>query len=96
MFLTASLEWSGCGAAVSVPAGAVFTEDGKSHVFAAVNDRRFERRLIVAAPDAEGRLRVTGGLRAGERVVTGAAADRPERRSTPRADTPVLASQSGD
>jgi hypothetical protein len=39
-------------------------------VFAAINDRRFERRLIVAAPDAEGRLRVTSGLRAGDRVVT--------------------------
>ena len=58
------------GAAISVPAGAVFTEDGKSYVFAAINDRRFERRLIVAAPDAEGRLRVTSGLHAGEKIVT--------------------------
>jgi membrane fusion protein, heavy metal efflux system len=70
MFITSSLELNGGGAALSVPAGAVFTEDGKSYVFAAINDRRFERRLIVAAPDAEGRLRVTSGLRAGDRVVT--------------------------
>jgi cobalt-zinc-cadmium efflux system membrane fusion protein len=70
MFITASLELSDGGAAISVPAGAVFTEDGKSYVFAAINDRRFERRLIVAAPDAEGRLRVTSGLHAGDRVVT--------------------------
>ena len=70
MFITSSLELSGGGAAISVPAGAVFTEDGKSYVFAAINDRRFERRLIVAAPDAEGRLRVTSGLRVGDRVVT--------------------------
>jgi cobalt-zinc-cadmium efflux system membrane fusion protein len=70
MFITSSLELSGGGAAISVPAGAVFTEDGKSYVFAAINDRRFERRLIVAAPDAEGRLRVTSGLRVGDRIVT--------------------------
>ena len=70
MFITSSLELSGGGAAISVPAGAVFTEDGKSYVFAAINDQRFERRLIVAAPDAEGRLRVTSGLRVGDRIVT--------------------------
>jgi cobalt-zinc-cadmium efflux system membrane fusion protein len=70
MFITASLELSEGGTAISVPAGAVFTEDGKSYVFAAINDRRFERRPIVAAPDAEGRLRVTSGLRAGDKVVT--------------------------
>ena len=70
MFITSSLELSEGGAAISVPAGAVFTEDGKSYVFAAINDRRFERRLIVAAPDAEGRLRVTSGLHAGEKIVT--------------------------
>lgn len=70
MFITSSLELSGGGAAISVPAGAVFTEDGKSYVFAAINDRRFERRLIVAAPDADGRLRVTSGLRVGEKIVT--------------------------
>ena len=70
MFITASLELSEGGAAIQVPAGAVFTEDGKSYVFAAINDRRFERRLIVAAPDAGGRLRVTSGLRAGDRIVT--------------------------
>lgn len=70
MFITSSLELSGGGAAISLPASAVFTEDGKSYVFAAITDRRFERRLIVAAPDAEGRLRVTSGLRVGEKIVT--------------------------
>jgi len=70
MFITSSLELGGGGAAISVPASAVFTEDGKSYVFAAINDRRFERRPIVAAPDAEGRLRVTSGLRVGDKIVT--------------------------
>ena len=70
MFITSSLELSEGSAAMSVPAGAVFTEDGKSYLFAAINDRRFERRQIVAAPDADGRLRVTSGLRVGERIVT--------------------------
>jgi len=70
MFITSSLDLSAGGSVMSVPAGAVFTENGKSYVFAAKTDRRFERRLIVAAPDAEGRLRVTSGLHAGERIVT--------------------------
>ncbi len=70
MFVTASLELSAGDTAMFVPASAVFTEDGKSYVFAAINDRRFERRQVVAAPDAEGRLRVTGGLRAGEKIVS--------------------------
>jgi membrane fusion protein, heavy metal efflux system len=73
MFVTASLELGVGGAALSVPATAVFTQDGKSYVFAAIGDRRFERRLIAAAPDAEGRLRVTSGLRAGDKVVTNGA-----------------------
>lgn len=97
MFLTSSLELNGDGAAKPVPASAVFTEDGKSYVFAVISDRRFERRQIVTASDAEGRLRVTSGLRAGDRmVVLPARYTLVERRSTPRADTPVLASQSGD
>ena len=70
MFITSSLELSGSGPAISLPASAVFTEDGKSYVFVAKTDQRFERRLIVATPDAEGRLRVTSGLRVGNRVVT--------------------------
>ena len=70
MFITASLELSEGGAALSVPATAVFTQDGKSYVFAAIGDRRFERRLIAAAPDGEGRLRVTSGLHVGDQVVT--------------------------
>ena len=70
MFITASLELSARDTAMFVPAAAVFTEDGKSYVFAAINDLRFERRQVIAAPDAEGRLRVTGGLRAGERIVS--------------------------
>lgn len=70
MFITASLELGGGGAAISVPATAVFTQDGKSYVFAAIGDRRFERRLIAAAPDGEGRLRVTSGLHVGDQVVS--------------------------
>jgi cobalt-zinc-cadmium efflux system membrane fusion protein len=70
MFITASLDLSEGGSAMTVPAGAAFTEDGKSYVYTAKSDRRFERRQIVAVPDAEGRLRVTSGLHAGERIVT--------------------------
>jgi hypothetical protein len=50
MFITASLELSGSGTAMSVPAGSVHT-GRQGYVFAAIGDRRFERRLIAAAPD---------------------------------------------
>lgn len=70
MFINSSLDLSAGGSTMFVPVDAVFTEDGKSYVFAAKTDRRFERRPVVAVPDADGRLRVTSGLRVGDRIVT--------------------------
>jgi cobalt-zinc-cadmium efflux system membrane fusion protein len=70
MFITASLELSDTTAGATVPAKAVLTEDDKSYLFVAAGGRRFERRLVAAASDGTGRLRVTSGLRTGERVVT--------------------------
>jgi cobalt-zinc-cadmium efflux system membrane fusion protein len=70
MFITASLEVSDSVATLTVPAKAVLTEDDKTYLFVATGDRRFERRLVTAAPDGEGRLRVTSGLRSGEKVVS--------------------------
>jgi cobalt-zinc-cadmium efflux system membrane fusion protein len=70
MFISASLELSAGGAAMTVPATAVFSEDSKTFLFAEVGERSFARRQVSAAPDGEGRLRVTSGLRPNDRVVT--------------------------
>jgi cobalt-zinc-cadmium efflux system membrane fusion protein len=70
MFISASLELGEGGTGVTVPAKALFTEGDKSYLFVGVGGRRFERRLVSAAPDGEGRLRVTSGLHSGDRVVT--------------------------
>jgi multidrug efflux pump subunit AcrA (membrane-fusion protein) len=70
MFITASLELNEGTAALTVPAKASFHEGERSYVFVAAGERRFERRLISAAPDGEGRLRIASGLKAGDRVVT--------------------------
>jgi cobalt-zinc-cadmium efflux system membrane fusion protein len=70
MFITASLVLNESTPGVTVPATAVFTEGERSYLFVALGGQRFERRLVTAAPDGAGRLRVTGGVRGGDRVVT--------------------------
>jgi len=70
MFISASVELSAVTNGVTVPATAVFTEDDKSYLFVATGERSFERRLVLATPDAPGRLRVTRGLRTGDRIVS--------------------------
>ena len=70
MFITASIDLGGGATGVTVPAKALFTEGDRSFLFVSAGERRFERRNVVATPDGSGRLRVTSGLRSGERVVT--------------------------
>jgi membrane fusion protein, heavy metal efflux system len=70
MFITASLELSERTTGVTVPAKALLSEDDKSYIFVAAGERRFERRLVAAIPDGPGRIRVTSGLRTGDRIVT--------------------------
>lgn len=70
MFITASLELNERTSGITVPAKALLSEDDKSYVFVAVGKRRFERHLVSAIPDGSGRMRVTSGLRTGDRVVT--------------------------
>jgi RND family efflux transporter MFP subunit len=52
-----------------VPKDAVVTENGQSHVFVVGSNDTVERRAITTAGSEGDRLEVTGGLRAGERVV---------------------------
>ena len=69
MFVNAAVEIGGT-AGISVPSKAVFTEAGKSYVMAAVGERSFQRRSVTASPGAAGRVRITSGLRPGDRIVT--------------------------
>jgi len=69
MFITASVELSETTAGIIIPAAALLTEDGKSYLFVALAGRRFERRMVSAAPGGEGHYSVTSGLRTGDRIV---------------------------
>jgi multidrug efflux pump subunit AcrA (membrane-fusion protein) len=69
MFIAASLVLNESAPGITVPAKALFTESDRSYAFVAVDDSRFQRRQVTAAPDGAGRLRVTAGIRAGDRVV---------------------------
>jgi cobalt-zinc-cadmium efflux system membrane fusion protein len=73
MFITASVELSETTAGIPIPSTALFTEDGKSYLFVALDGRRFERRMVSAAPGGEGHWSVTSGLRTGDRVVSNGA-----------------------
>ena len=70
MFITALVELSETTAGIIIPATALLTEDGKSYLFVALAGRRFERRMVSAAPGGEGHWSVTSGLRTGDRIVT--------------------------
>jgi hypothetical protein len=59
-------------ATVTLPARALFTEGDKTYAFLAAGDGHFERRLVVASTDGNGRRRVASGIRAGDRVVAAA------------------------
>ena len=54
---------------VTVPSHAVFTEDGRTFVYAEVTPGHFVRRAIDVGQDEGPDRRVLGGLRAGEKVV---------------------------
>ena len=69
MFITASLVLSESVRGITAPVKALFTEGDRSYMFVAVDDRHVERRQVTAAPDGAGRLRVSSGIRGGERVV---------------------------
>jgi|RhiMetdeSRZDD1v2_1073273.scaffolds.fasta_scaffold06802_7 membrane fusion protein, heavy metal efflux system len=70
MFATASLYLPQGSNALTVPATAVFMEDGKSYSYVQTSDRTFVRRRISTAPDSGNRVRVMAGLRPGDRIVT--------------------------
>ena len=56
--------------ALAIPATAAFTESGQNFVYVQTAPQEFTRRLVEVTPDASGQLRVKGGLKAGEKIVT--------------------------
>ncbi|HEY2907646.1 MAG TPA: efflux RND transporter periplasmic adaptor subunit [Vicinamibacterales bacterium] len=69
MFATVSLDLPEVERAITVPASAVFVDEGRSFVYVDAGGGRFERRVIEVADTPGADRRVLSGLRAGERVV---------------------------
>jgi cobalt-zinc-cadmium efflux system membrane fusion protein len=69
MFITASLMLSESAPGITVPSKALFMESDRSYAFVALDDSHLQRRLVAAVPDGAGRLRVTSGIKPGERIV---------------------------
>jgi len=70
MFASVKIFLGEAGTALTLPASAVFTENGKNYVYVQTGTTEFTRRTVEVSPDPSGRLRVTSGLKAGERVVS--------------------------
>lgn len=60
-------------AGVLIPASAVLDDDGRAVAYVQADGERFEKRVLALGPTNAGRVLVRSGIRAGERVVTGAA-----------------------
>jgi cobalt-zinc-cadmium efflux system membrane fusion protein len=55
---------------LTVPVKAVFNESGRNFVYVRVTDRNFVRRQVEIEPDGPARLRISNGLKAGDKVVS--------------------------
>ncbi|PYR41250.1 MAG: hypothetical protein DMF93_08960 [Acidobacteria bacterium] len=70
MFTTATLQVAGDTPALTVPAKAVFVENGRTYAYVQTAPLEFARREIATAPSDGGRVRITRGVSSGERVVS--------------------------
>lgn len=70
MFTTATLEVRGGAPALTVPAKAVFVENGHTYAYVQTGFAEFVRRAVDTMPSVGDRVRVTRGLSAGDRIVT--------------------------
>jgi cobalt-zinc-cadmium efflux system membrane fusion protein len=73
MFASIVLGVEASSPTLTVPASAVFTEDGHSWVYVSMKAGHFTRRSIEVDQDEGADRRVLSGLRSGDRVVTGGA-----------------------
>jgi cobalt-zinc-cadmium efflux system membrane fusion protein len=70
MFASVKIFLNEAGTALTLPASAVFTENGNNYVYVQTGTTEFTRRPVEVLPDPSGRLRVVSGLKAGENVVS--------------------------
>ena len=70
MFASIALYVSESTASLTVPTKAVFVENGHTFAYVKVGAREFARREIEAVKSGPDRLRVTRGMKAGDRVVS--------------------------
>jgi len=70
MFTTATLQVSGGTPALTVPAKAVFVENGRSYAYVQTGFAEFTRRAVETIPGGGDRVRITRGLSAGDHIVT--------------------------
>lgn len=69
MFITAALVLNENTQGLTIPASALISEGDRSYAFVATSARHFERRTVSAAPDGNGRVRISSGIAPGDRVV---------------------------
>ena len=70
MFAKVRLQPSDAGQALALPLEAVLQDEGRSFVFVHLTGPYYMRRPVTVGPAAEGWVPVTGGLKAGDTVVT--------------------------
>lgn len=70
MFARITLHLPSAEGMLTVPSQAVLTDGEANMVIVCMDDRRFEKRRVVAVGETGGEVRISSGLRAGERVVT--------------------------
>jgi len=69
MFASVTLRLADVESVLTVPSRAVFVEDGRTFVYAAVGADRFVRRAVDVGANEGSECRIVGGLSAGDRVV---------------------------
>jgi len=69
MFASLTLRLAEVEHVLTVPARALFVEDGRSFVYTAIDSGRFVRRAVDVGADEGTERRIVGGLKAGDRVV---------------------------
>jgi cobalt-zinc-cadmium efflux system membrane fusion protein len=69
MFTEATVQVRQQARALTVPAKAIFVENGKSYAYVEGAGLQFSRREVSTVPGSGNRVRVTGGLAAGDHVV---------------------------
>jgi cobalt-zinc-cadmium efflux system membrane fusion protein len=70
MFAKVDVRDNGRRKVIQVPSKAVLNEGDKALVIVAIEGNVFKRRLVDVGPEADGQVRVLGGLTPGEKIVT--------------------------